>query len=108
VPGVDWTGWEEARRSGWHRKPHIFDTPFYYIEYGLAQVGALQVWGNSLDDQAGTVAAYRRALACGGTKTLPELFKAAGVEFRFDKEMLTGLVQLVEGTVKGLEEEIGD
>jgi oligoendopeptidase F len=108
VPGVDWTGWEEARRSGWHRKPHIFDTPFYYIEYGLAQVGALQVWRNSLRNQAGTVAAYREALAEGGNKTLPELFQAAGIEFRFDKEMLQGLVELVEGTVKKLETEIGE
>lgn len=106
IPGVDWTGWEEARRSGWHRKPHIFDTPFYYVEYGLAQVGALQVWRNSLRDQAGTVAAYRQALAYGGMKTLPELFEAAGVEFRFDKEMLSGLVDLVEETVKKLESEI--
>lgn len=108
LPGVDWTGWEEARRSGWHRKPHIFESPFYYIEYGLAQVGALQVWRNSLTDQAGTVAAYRRALSCGGTKTLPQLFEAAGIEFRFDKAMLDGLVHLVEETVEKLEREIGD
>lgn len=108
VPGVDWTGWEEARRSGWHRKPHIFTSPFYYIEYGLAQIGALQVWRNSLADQSGTVAAYRQALASGATKTLPKLFEAAGIEFRFDKAMLDGLVQLVEETVEKLERETGD
>jgi len=104
TPGVDWTGFDEARVTGWHRKPHIFGSPFYYIEYGMAQVGALQVWRNSLNDHPGALAAYRKALALGGTKTLPELFAAAGADFRFDTAMLTGLVQLVEKNVEELEE----
>jgi oligoendopeptidase F len=63
MPGVDWTGYEAARVTGWHRKPHIFGSPFYYVEYGMAQVGALQVWRNARQDQAQAVAAYRQALA---------------------------------------------
>jgi oligoendopeptidase F len=103
MSGVNWEGFEDARQTGWHRKPHIFDSPFYYIEYGMAQVGALQVWRNSLHDHKGAVAAYRQALAVGSTKTLPELFAAAGAEFRFDGDMLAGLVALVEETIRALE-----
>jgi len=106
MPGVDWSGFDAARVTGWQRKLHIFTVPFYYIEYGMAAVGALQVWRNSLSDQAGALAAYRRALALGGTKTLPELFAAAGAEFRFDTALLSELVALVEQTIEELEAEI--
>ena len=103
MPGVDWTGYENVQMSGWHRKLHIFGVPFYYVEYGMAQVGALQVWRNARQDQAQAVAAYRQALALGSTKTLPELFAVAGAEFRFDTAMLTDLVNLIETTVEELE-----
>jgi oligoendopeptidase F len=103
MPGVDWTGFEEERKSGWHRKLHIFHIPFYYIEYGMAQVGSLQVWRNALRDQAQAVDTYKQALALGGTKTLPQLFLAAGAEFRFDRDMLAELVTLIENTMAKLE-----
>jgi oligoendopeptidase F len=106
MPDVNWGGFEAARMTGWHRKPHIFGSPFYYIEYGLAQVGALQLWRNSLSDPPGTVQAYRQALSLGATKTLPELFEAAGAEFRFDEPMLAGLVELVESEMAKLEEQV--
>ncbi|MCP5101171.1 MAG: M3 family oligoendopeptidase, partial [Chloroflexi bacterium] len=92
MQGVDWAHFGDARITGWHRKLHIFTVPFYYIEYGMAQVGALQVWRNSLTDQSAALNRYRDALAMGGTITLPELFEAAGAEFRFDTPMLTELV----------------
>ncbi len=103
MPDIDFSGIEDERVSGWHRKLHIFHLPFYYIEYGMAQLGALQVWRNALNNQAGAVASYREALALGGTKTLPALFEAAGVEFRFDSAMLAELVELVESTIEELE-----
>lgn len=103
MPGADWAGYEDARRTGWHRKLHIFHIPFYYVEYGMAQVGAVQVWRNALRDQAGAVAAYRSALALGGTRPLPELFAAAGAEFRFDADMLGELVGLIESTIEELD-----
>ncbi len=103
IPDSDWTEYEEENRTGWHRKLHIFTVPFYYIEYGMAQIGALQVWRNSLSDQKGALAAYRNALALGGTKTLPELFEAAGAEFRFDIPLLTELIGLLENTIDALE-----
>lgn len=106
MPDLDFSGLESERLSGWHRKLHIFHIPFYYIEYGMAQLGALQVWRNALKDQAGAVVSYREALALGGTKPLPELFEAAGAEFRFDTEMLADLVELVEDTIEELEAQI--
>jgi oligoendopeptidase F len=106
MPGVDWSGLEDSRMSGWHRKLHIFGAPFYYIEYGMAQVGALQVWRNAQEDQAGAVRAYRHALSLGGTQSLPDLFAAAGAEFRFDVSMLSELVSLIETAVAELEQQL--
>jgi oligoendopeptidase F len=92
---VDWSGYEEARANSWHRQLHIFLYPFYYIEYGIAQLGALQIWRRALSDRAGAVAAYRRALAIGGSRTLPELFAAAGARFEFPEETLAPLMDAV-------------
>ena len=102
LPDVDWRGYEDVRASGWQRKLHITQSPFYYIEYGLAQLGALQVWRNSLTDPAGALAAYRRALALGDTQPLPALFQAAGASFRFDAALLHELMSLVAGTLTEL------
>ncbi|HEV3121353.1 MAG TPA: M3 family metallopeptidase, partial [Isosphaeraceae bacterium] len=93
--GVSWTGLEEARASLWHRQLHIFLHPFYYIEYGIAQLGALQVWGRSRQDSQAAVAGYRRALALGGARPLPELFTAAGIRFAFDAATVKPLIDAV-------------
>lgn len=106
--GVDWSSFEAERMSGWHRKLHIFHAPFYYVEYGMAHVGALQVWRNALRDQREAVATYRSALKLGGTRPLPALFRAAGAEFRFDEPMLVELVDLIETTLGQLEAKAGD
>ena len=102
MQGIDWAGFEAECVSGWHRKLHIFHIPFYYVEYGMAQVGALQVWRNALSDQSEAVTTYRQALKLGGTRSLPELFAAAGASFRFDEEMLSELVTLIEQTLAQL------
>lgn len=101
--GVDWSGLEAQRLARWYRQLHIFLYPFYYIEYGIAQLGALQVWRNSLTNQAEAVAAYRQSLALGNTRPLPELFAAAGARFAFDNETVGELVELVEGQLAELE-----
>jgi len=93
--GVDWSGLDAERVSGWHRKLHIFTVPFYYVEYGLAQLGALQVWRNALQDQADAVKRYRSALALGNTRPLPELYAAAGARLTFDRETVGELARLV-------------
>lgn len=102
MAGVDWSGLDDARVTGWQRKQHIYRYPFYYVEYGLAQLGAVQVWRNSLSDQAGALAAYRRALALGGTRTLPELFAAAGARFAFDLATMQEAVDLIEEQIAAL------
>lgn len=101
--GIDYSGLEDVKVTGWHRKLHIFQVPFYYIEYGIAQLGAVQVYGNALRDQAQAVAAYRRALALGGTKALPELFAAANVKLAMDAETLGAAVDLIESQIAALE-----
>ncbi|MFN2105957.1 MAG: M3 family oligoendopeptidase [Candidatus Promineifilaceae bacterium] len=106
MPGVDYNGLEDELETGWHRKLHIFHVPFYYIEYGMAQVGALQVWRRSLEDQQGAVSSYRHALAQGGTMTLPELFETAGAEFRFDTPMLSDLMSLIEEAIEEFEMQV--
>jgi oligoendopeptidase F len=100
---VDWSGLEDAMMTGWQRKLHIFQEPFYYVEYGLAQLGAVQVWRNALQDQAGAVAAYRRALALGGTVALPELYATAGAKFALDAGTLREAIGLLELQIKHLE-----
>ena len=79
--GVDWSGLENERSAVWHRQLHIFQVPFYYIEYALAQMGAIQLWLNYRTDREACVAAYRHGLSLGGSTGLPELFEAAGLSF---------------------------
>lgn len=103
--GVDWSGLEAERTSRWYRQLHIFLYPFYYIEYGIAQLGALQVWRNSLSDPVAAVTAYRRALGLGATRPLPELYAAAGARLTFDAGDIADLTALVEHRVDALREE---
>jgi oligoendopeptidase F len=99
---VDWSGHEAARAALWHRQLHIFVCPFYYIEYGIAQLGALQLWANSKADKARALRDYRSALALGGSRPLPELFSAAGCRFDFTAATVTPLVELLRGELAGL------
>ncbi len=103
MKGIDYSGLEDSKVTGWHRKLHIFQIPFYYVEYGLAQLGAVQVWRNSLKNQAQAVADYRAALALGGTEPLPQLFAAAGAKFAFDAETMRECVDLAERTINELD-----
>ncbi len=106
MPAVDWTGLEEFKVTGWHRKQHIHQVPFYYVEYGLAQLGAVQLFGNALQDQQEAVSKYRQALALGATVTLPQLFSTAGAKFAFDAGTLQKAVGLMENVVGELEARI--
>jgi oligoendopeptidase F len=101
-PGVDWSGLEAERVARWYRQLHVFLYPFYYIEYGIAQLGALQVWRNSTRDRQEAVAAYRRFLALGATAPLPELYRAAGAELVFDARRMGELVTAVETEIASL------
>lgn len=93
---VDYSGHNDALAYNWHRKGHPFTVPFYYVEYGIAQLGALGVWLNSKKDYPGAVAAYRKALSLGGRRPLPELFSTAGVRFDFSAKALGPMVSAAE------------
>jgi oligoendopeptidase F len=100
---VDWTGYAPERSNLWHRQLHIFIHAFYYIEYGIAQLGALQVWANSKRDRTQALGRYKEALALGGSRPLPELFAAAGCSFAFDGSTMAPLVALVRSELAKLE-----
>lgn len=99
---VDWTGFEAARANLWHKQLHIFLYPFYYVEYGIAQLGALQVWANAHRDPAKALADYRAGLALGGSRPLPELFARAGCRFDFSRDTLRPLTRLVQDELERL------
>lgn len=103
MPHVDWTGYEKFIVNRWRRQLHIFRVPFYYVEYGLAQLGAVQVWANALKNQEAALSQYQDALALGGTVTLPELFATAGGKLAFDSATLGEAVALIEKTIGELE-----
>jgi oligoendopeptidase F len=86
-PGIDWTGLEQERALGWQRVGILFQEPFYQIEYALAHLGALQVWQKAQNNYASAWHAYREALALGNTRSLPELYRAAGAELPFKREV---------------------
>jgi oligoendopeptidase F len=101
--GIDYSGCEDAKKTYWHRQGHPFEAPFYYIEYGLALLGAIQVWANARKDQKKAVAKYRKALALGATVPLPDLFSAAGAKFAFDAKTLKEAVDLMEEVIGEME-----
>jgi oligoendopeptidase F len=103
LPYLDWTGLEALKGTRWRRQLHIFQLPFYYIEYGLAQLGAIQIFANARRDQATAVEAYRQALTLGGTVSLPQLFATAGARFAFDAATLRDAITLLEEVAAELE-----
>ncbi len=94
---VSWSGLEEAHAAAWQRQLHLFGSPFYYIEYGIAQLGALQLWVKARKDPQAALAGYRRALSLGGSRPLPELFSAAGLRFDFGPDTVRTLIDEVRG-----------
>ncbi len=100
----DFSGQEEALARRWQRQLHLFSAPFYYIEYGIAQLGALQIWQNARGDRRAVLAAYRKALSLGGSRSLPALFEAAGIRFDFSSETLGAMMQAVQEGLRSLDD----
>lgn len=92
---VDYTGYEEALEYGWHKQLHIFEVPFYYIEYGFAQLGAIGVWKNFSENEIQGLQQYKEALKLGYTRGIPEIYKTAGVQFDFSEQYLNKLFGFV-------------
>lgn len=93
---VDWSGMEAWKATGWHKQLHIFEVPFYYIEYGMAQLGAIGVWKNVVENREEGLARYKKALALGYTKPIPTIYETAGVHFNFTATYLKALMQFVK------------
>ena len=93
---IDYSGLETYRSISWQRQLHLFEVPFYYIEYGIAQLGAIGMWMQFKENKEQAMDNYCRALALGGTKTLPALFETAGLTFDFSPEKIKVLMEFVE------------
>ena len=92
---VDWTNYESAKAKLWHKQLHIFLHPFYYIEYGIAQLGALQVWANSKNNNSKALADYKAALALGGSRPLPKLFEHCNIRFDLSRNTVAPMADLL-------------
>jgi oligoendopeptidase F len=99
---IDWEGLEGYRTYAWQRQLHLFEVPLYYIEYGIAQLGAIGLWMQFRKDKAAALNNYMMALQLGGTKTLPDLYKAAGLVFNFSPDYIKQLMQFVKGEMDKL------
>jgi len=102
-PVLDISGLEKYREYGWQRQLHLYEVPFYYIEYGIAQLGAIGLWQQYKQNPEKALNNYVTALDLGGTRTLPELFKAAGLEFDFSPSHISGLMRFVKAELDGLQ-----
>lgn len=101
---IDLEGLEAFRQYSWQRQLHLFEVPFYYIEYGIAQLGAIGMWMQYRENKEKALDNYTRALALGGTRTLPELYQAAGLTFDLGPVRVKTLMDFVEKQMKTLGE----
>lgn len=99
---VDWSGNEKSRTNLWQKQLHLFEVPFYYIEYGMAQLGAIAVWRNYKQNPLKAIEQYMAALELGYTKTIGEIYETAGIEFNFSQAYVKELADFVKEELKKL------
>jgi oligoendopeptidase F len=97
---IDWSGYDEVRANLWQKQLHIYEVPFYYIEYGMAQLGAIAVWRNYRQNPAKALQQYQDALALGNTRSIPEVYEAAGIRFDFSAAYIQELADFVKGEME--------
>jgi oligoendopeptidase F len=97
---VDWSGHDDYREITWQKQLHLFEVPFYYIEYGIAQLGAIAMWKQYKENKSQALDNYVQALSLGNTKTLPELYKAAGIKFDFSPAYVKELADFVKAEIE--------
>lgn len=102
---VDWTGYESYKVRAWQKQLHLFEVPFYYIEYGIAQLGALAIWKNSKTNHQEAIEGYKNALTLGYTRSIPEIYETAGIKFDFSDAYLKEIASFVEGELQKVETE---
>ena len=99
---IDWAGYENFRAYAWQKQLHIFEVPFYYIEYGMAQLGAVAMWREYRKNPEQAIANYERALKLGYSKPIGEIFEAAGVRFDFSGSYVKDLMDFLKIELKAL------
>jgi len=92
---TDWSGLQKGKDYLWQKQLHLYEVPFYYIEYGMAQLGAIAVWRNFRKDKQKGLEGYRNALKLGYMRTIPEIYKAAGIQFNFSRSYIRELMDFV-------------
>lgn len=101
---VDWSGFEDAKANAWQKQLHLFEVPFYYIEYGMAQLGAIAVWRNYRNNPSKAIEQFKDALKLGYTASIAEIYAAAGIKFDFSENYLTELAAFVKSELGKLED----
>lgn len=102
IKTIDVEGLDAYRQNSWQRQLHLFEVPFYYIEYGIAQLGAIGMWMQYRQNPQQALENYMNALHLGGTKTLPELYAAAGLKFDFSPAHIKTLMEFVNAEMEKL------
>lgn len=101
---VDWTGYEDYKVRAWQKQLHLYEVPFYYIEYGIAQLGALAIWKNSKSNHQKAIDGYKNALTLGYTRSIPEIYETAGIKFDFSDSYLKEIATFVEAELDKVEQ----
>ena len=99
---TDWSGFEKAKAFMWQKQLHLYEVPFYYIEYGMAQLGAVAVWKNYKENPGKALEDYQKALKLGYTQPIPEVYEAAGIRFDFSQEYIRELMSFVKAELEKL------
>jgi oligoendopeptidase F len=99
---VTWKGYEEHQKNMWQKQIHIYQFPLYYIEYGIAQLGAIAIWKNYKENPRETIHSYKSALSRGYSMTLPELYKLAGIQFDFSPDYIRTLGSFVQNEINAI------
>ncbi|HLG34918.1 MAG TPA: M3 family oligoendopeptidase, partial [Bacteroidia bacterium] len=99
---ADWSGFENYKSAIWQKQLHLFEVPFYYIEYGIAQLGAIAVWKNFRDNPTSALEKYLSALSLGYTVSMPEIYSEAGIRFDFSEEYITELSSFLTKEISSL------
>jgi oligoendopeptidase F len=100
---IDWSGMEVVLKNNWQKQLHIFEVPFYYIEYGMAQLGAIAMWRNYLIDPEKALDHYEAALKLGYTQPIGKIYEAAGIKFDFSQQYVNELVNFVKEQIRQLD-----
>ena len=99
---VDWTGLEHVRSKLWQRQLHLFEVPFYYIEYAIAQLGAIAIWRSFKQNKSAAISNYIDSLSLGYTQSIGKIYEAAGIKFDFSASYIEELVEFIKSEMIAL------